>query len=375
MPPSVPSRSMASSTFSRLCAGSPMPMKTTFFTARMRRASTTWARISMLVTCRIRPLLPVMQKRQPTAQPTWVETQSPSRGSSTLSTICPSANSTSRREPSLPACSDRTRARSSSSAVRAGTALRSASGRKCWESRRRVPWSSGWPCSQTRMSRPRCGQGIEGGETLVESRRGAWGKRRATPCAGRLACAVERIDELADYALADTKSLGTQCVSRLFVNGGAEEDRTPDLRIANATLSQLSYRPKSSKTETIQENSRAVQKRWKFLFEGQRGDHRRVVRGLFVAARFLVDVAGHAALDQRRRQQHMVDAQAGIAAEAELAVIPPAEGLLGLREQAEGIGQARSSRARKALRSGSDTSTWPSHFSGLCTSSSAGATL
>ena len=43
------------------------------------------------------------------------------------------------------------------------------------------------------------------------------------------------------------------------MNGGAEEDRTPDLRIANATLSQLSYRPKSSKTETIQENSRAVQ--------------------------------------------------------------------------------------------------------------------
>ena len=25
--------------------------------------------------------------------------------------------------------------------------------------------------------------------------------------------------------------------------GGAEEDRTPDLRIANAMLSQLSYRP------------------------------------------------------------------------------------------------------------------------------------
>ena len=28
-----------------------------------------------------------------------------------------------------------------------------------------------------------------------------------------------------------------------LVFGGAEEDRTPDLRIANATLSQLSYRP------------------------------------------------------------------------------------------------------------------------------------
>jgi len=30
-----------------------------------------------------------------------------------------------------------------------------------------------------------------------------------------------------------------------LVFGGAEEDRTPDLRIANATLSQLSYRPKN----------------------------------------------------------------------------------------------------------------------------------
>ena len=28
-----------------------------------------------------------------------------------------------------------------------------------------------------------------------------------------------------------------------FLDGGAEEDRTPDLRIANATLSQLSYGP------------------------------------------------------------------------------------------------------------------------------------
>jgi hypothetical protein len=32
-----------------------------------------------------------------------------------------------------------------------------------------------------------------------------------------------------------------------LVNGGAEEDRTPDLRIANATLSQLSYRPEFKK--------------------------------------------------------------------------------------------------------------------------------
>ncbi len=31
------------------------------------------------------------------------------------------------------------------------------------------------------------------------------------------------------------------------INGGAEEDRTPDLRIANATLSQLSYGPTRSR--------------------------------------------------------------------------------------------------------------------------------
>lgn len=31
--------------------------------------------------------------------------------------------------------------------------------------------------------------------------------------------------------------------------GGAEEDRTPDLRIANATLSQLSYRPNEARAK------------------------------------------------------------------------------------------------------------------------------
>src|SRR5690606_21476593 len=33
--------------------------------------------------------------------------------------------------------------------------------------------------------------------------------------------------------------------------GGAEEDRTPDLRIANATLSQLSYRPDEVRNYSI----------------------------------------------------------------------------------------------------------------------------
>ena len=37
------------------------------------------------------------------------------------------------------------------------------------------------------------------------------------------------------------REAGIESVSVLL--GGAEENRTPDLRIANATLSQLSYRP------------------------------------------------------------------------------------------------------------------------------------
>ena len=40
-------------------------------------------------------------------------------------------------------------------------------------------------------------------------------------------------------------------------DGGEEEDRTPDLRIANATLSQLSYPP----TESPQSIKRSVLRR------------------------------------------------------------------------------------------------------------------
>lgn len=39
------------------------------------------------------------------------------------------------------------------------------------------------------------------------------------------------------------KDKQTRQVAGLYCFGGAEEDRTPDLRIANATLSHLSYRP------------------------------------------------------------------------------------------------------------------------------------
>ena len=152
MAPSEPSRSMASSTFSRLCAGSPMPMNTTFFTARMRRASTTCATISALPSWRIKPSRPVMQNTQPTAQPSCVDTHSPPRGSSTLSTVCPSASATSSRDaPSSPGCSDFSVARPSSIGVIDGSALRTASGKKC--SAGRGPPSSGSRCVQARNRR------------------------------------------------------------------------------------------------------------------------------------------------------------------------------------------------------------------------------
>ena len=131
MPPPVPSRSIASSTASRLCAGSPMPMKTTLVTGRRPRASATWATISALPSWRSRPPRPVMQNTQPTAQPTWLDTHRPPRGSSTASTERPSARPTSRRrEPSALAWSARSTASARSSASSAGSAVRSESGRK-----------------------------------------------------------------------------------------------------------------------------------------------------------------------------------------------------------------------------------------------------
>jgi hypothetical protein len=45
------------------------------------------------------------------------------------------------------------------------------------------------------------------------------------------------------FGIANMMRQGDDCVVLEGKVGGAEEDRTPDLRIANATLSQLSYRP------------------------------------------------------------------------------------------------------------------------------------
>jgi hypothetical protein len=48
-------------------------------------------------------------------------------------------------------------------------------------------------------------------------------------------------------ALARNKKAGGGAPALIGVVGGEEEDRTPDLRIANATLSQLSYPPNEQK--------------------------------------------------------------------------------------------------------------------------------
>ena len=77
-----------------------MPMKTTLVTCRppssrrTRAKCRTWSTISSAVRSRRSPSLPEAQKAQPTAQPTWVETQTvarPATSMSTASTGWPSA--------------------------------------------------------------------------------------------------------------------------------------------------------------------------------------------------------------------------------------------------------------------------------------------
>ena len=152
MLPTVPSNSMASSTLSRLCEGSPMPMKTTFLTARRVRARATCATISALPIWRNRPSLPVMQNTQPTAQPTCEDTHRPSRGSSTLSHVWPSCRPTSRRsEPSEPGWAERSVARPMTSLMSASSPSRTGWGRK--SSGRRLPLPCGRAWAHRRSTR------------------------------------------------------------------------------------------------------------------------------------------------------------------------------------------------------------------------------
>src|SRR6185312_7605568 len=72
--------------------------------------------------------------------------------------------------------------------------------------------------------------------------------------------------------------------------------------------------------------------------------HRRVVAGALELALRLVDRAGAHAGAQRLADQDMVDAQALVLAEREVAVIPPTPELGRLLQQAEGIVQAQAAQ-------------------------------
>jgi hypothetical protein len=48
----------------------------------------------------------------------------------------------------------------------------------------------------------------------------------------------------------------TNVVARLYKNGGAEGNRTPDLCVANVALSQLSYGPTDAENDRLQDRFR-----------------------------------------------------------------------------------------------------------------------
>ena len=144
----------------------------------------------MLVTCRIRPLLPVMQKRQPTASRP-ASRRKAHRAAAARFPPSARRNSTSRREPSLPACSDRTRP--DRSAVRGGHGVAQRQRQEVLGVAPPRAWSSGWPCSQTRMSRPRCT-----GRSDRPAPPSGRARRCAAPAAGSVgsraaACLVQRL--------------------------------------------------------------------------------------------------------------------------------------------------------------------------------------
>jgi hypothetical protein len=72
----------------------------------------------------------------------------------------------------------------------------------------------------------------------------------------------------------------------------------------------------------------------------QFNQHRRVVGGLLPLAGVAVDAARRATRRERRRQQHVVDAQAVVLRKRELPVVPPRERLRRLLEQAKAVDQA-----------------------------------
>jgi hypothetical protein len=74
-------RSHAASTLSRFISGSPMPMKTAWFTGSFLRKWSAWSRISEAVRLRPNFIVPVAQNVHVSGQPDWLETHSERRPS------------------------------------------------------------------------------------------------------------------------------------------------------------------------------------------------------------------------------------------------------------------------------------------------------
>ncbi len=73
--PTSGSAAQASSTLSRFIIGSPIPMKTQWSMASIRRKWSAWSTISAAVRLRPNFIVPVAQKVQVSGQPDWDETQ------------------------------------------------------------------------------------------------------------------------------------------------------------------------------------------------------------------------------------------------------------------------------------------------------------
>jgi hypothetical protein len=79
--PSSGRRSQAASTLSRFMSGSPMPMKTAWFTASVRLKWSAWSRISEVVRLRPNFIRPVAQNVHVSGHPDWLDRQSERRPS------------------------------------------------------------------------------------------------------------------------------------------------------------------------------------------------------------------------------------------------------------------------------------------------------
>ena len=74
-------RSHAAKTLSTFMSGSPIPMKTAWFTFSLRRKWRAWSRISDAVRLRPKRMVPVAQNVQVSGQPDWLDTHSERRPS------------------------------------------------------------------------------------------------------------------------------------------------------------------------------------------------------------------------------------------------------------------------------------------------------